>query len=130
MGTLGRAAPWHSLFRFCCWLPPVLLAPHTGHTMRSVDLSLTLTLTSRHYLVQDLGQLSIIFGHSLMNLWCLEGSFPTKSKTGMRYLNHFLSNRFKLKHHKHDGFDEVLDAYGKKPEIARCSLLNHLPFFI
>ena len=49
----------------------------------------------------------------------------------MRYLNHFLSNRFKLKHHKHDdGFDEVLDAYGKKPEIARCSLLNHLPFFL
>merc|ERR1712210_244796 len=72
MGTLGRAAPWHSLFRFCCWLPPVLLAPHTGHTMRSVDLSLTLTLTSRHYLVQHLGQLSIIFSHGLMNLWCLE----------------------------------------------------------
>merc|ERR1712183_514231 len=77
MGTLGGAAPWHPLFRFCCWLPPVLLGPHTGHTLLGGTPQMlladpSLTLTSRHYLVRDLDQLSITLSQSLIYHWYLE----------------------------------------------------------
>merc|ERR1712083_95696 len=87
MGTLGRAAPWPSIFRFCCWLPLVLLALHDGYTLLthllSVDPSLTLTRVSpslHHHIEPEL-DISLVSG------------------------------RFKLKHHDHDGLDEVLDAH-------------------
>merc|ERR1712018_29247 len=61
MGTLGRAAQWLPLFRFCCWLPLVLLVILTDHThllftRRSCLVDPSLTLTSRQYLVPALGQ--------------------------------------------------------------------------
>merc|ERR1712210_363939 len=90
MGTLGRAAPWPSIFRFCCWLPLVLLALHDGYTLLTHLLSVdpSLTLTSRHSLVTESVPLSIIIlNRSLTYHW------------------------FKLKHHDHDGLDEVLDAH-------------------
>merc|ERR1712228_478441 len=75
MGTLGRAAPWPSIFRFCCWLPLVLLALHDGYTLLTHLLSVdpSLTLTSRHSLVTESVPLSIIIlNRSLTYHWYLE----------------------------------------------------------
>merc|ERR1712080_289253 len=92
MGTLGRAAQWLPLFRFCCWLPLVLLVILTDHThllftRRSCLVDPSLTLTSRHYL-------GPAFHHFEPEI-----DLP------------LVSGRFKLKHHYHDGLEEVLDAY-------------------
>merc|ERR1712110_489530 len=74
--TLGRAAPWPSIFRFCCWLPLVLLALHDGYTLLTHLLSVdpSLTLTSRHSLVPESVPLSIIIlNRSLTYHWYPEG---------------------------------------------------------